>query len=39
MQADRLAVISYGEEQPADYGDSEQSFARNRRAEFRVRKR
>ncbi len=39
VQADRLAVISYGEEQPADYGDSEQSFARNRRAEFRVRKR
>ena len=33
----RLAVISYGEEQPMEYGEGERTFARNRRAEFTVR--
>jgi len=37
VNADRLAVISYGEEKPLDYGDGEQGLARNRRAEFVVR--
>lgn len=32
----RLTTISYGEERPADPGHSESSWARNRRAEFRV---
>ncbi|MGK0359098.1 MAG: peptidoglycan-associated lipoprotein [Bradymonadia bacterium] len=33
----RLQVTSYGEERPADYGEGESSFARNRRVEFTVR--
>jgi peptidoglycan-associated lipoprotein len=33
---ERLGVVSYGEEQPADYGDTDASHSRNRRAEFRV---
>ena len=34
---DRVEVVSYGEEQPIDYGTSENAFAKNRRAEFRTR--
>ncbi len=34
---DRMATISYGEEQPIDYADNESAFAKNRRAEFSVR--
>jgi peptidoglycan-associated lipoprotein len=37
VNADRMAVISYGEEKPLDYGEAEQGMARNRRAEFVVR--
>ena len=36
VDSDRLGVISYGEEQLADYGEEGTSHARNRRAEFRV---
>jgi peptidoglycan-associated lipoprotein len=32
----RLTIISYGEERPADPGNNEAAWARNRRAEFRV---
>jgi len=35
--ASRVSTISYGEERPADPGHDETSWARNRRAEFRVR--
>jgi len=34
VSASRLSVISYGEEKPLVSGDSEQSYARNRRANF-----
>jgi peptidoglycan-associated lipoprotein len=34
VPADRLAVISYGEEKPADPGHTESSWAKNRRDEF-----
>ena len=33
----RVQVTSYGEERPADYGDGETAYARNRRVEFTVR--
>ena len=36
IPADRVAVISYGEERPAAEGEDETSLARNRRAEFVV---
>lgn len=36
LDAGRLSIISYGEEQLADFGDSEAAHARNRRAEFRA---
>jgi peptidoglycan-associated lipoprotein len=32
----RLAIVSYGEERPADPGHSEEAWAKNRRAEFVV---
>jgi peptidoglycan-associated lipoprotein len=32
----RLAMTSFGEERPADPGHTEEAWARNRRAEFRV---
>jgi peptidoglycan-associated lipoprotein len=32
----RLTIISYGEERPADPGHTEEAWAKNRRAEFRV---
>jgi len=34
--ADQLHTISYGEEKPADPGHEESSWAKNRRAEFKV---
>lgn len=36
--AGRLSVVSYGEEQPEVFGEDEGSHARNRRAEFRVKR-
>ena len=33
---ERIEIISYGEEQPAMTGESESSYAQNRRAEFRM---
>jgi peptidoglycan-associated lipoprotein len=37
VAAERLEVVSYGEERPADPGRNEAAWARNRRAEFHVR--
>lgn len=34
IQANRLSIISYGEEKPADQGHDEAAWARNRRVEF-----
>ncbi len=36
IAAERLSVISYGEERPVERGANEAAWARNRRAEFRV---
>jgi peptidoglycan-associated lipoprotein len=36
IAADRLDVISYGEEMPLDPGGSEEAWAKNRRAEFKA---
>ena len=36
ISADRLETISYGEERPVDPGHAEESWAKNRRAEFRI---
>jgi len=36
ISAARISTISYGEERPADPGDTEEAWARNRRAEFRL---
>ena len=36
VAADRLETISYGEERPVDPGHSEDAWAKNRRAEFRI---
>lgn len=33
----RISTISYGEERPADYGRNESAWAKNRRAELKVR--
>ncbi|MBD3271721.1 MAG: peptidoglycan-associated lipoprotein Pal [Elusimicrobia bacterium] len=33
----RISTISYGEEKPVDYGHTEAAWAKNRRAEFKVR--
>lgn len=37
VETSRMQVTSYGEERPADYGEGEAAFARNRRVEFTVR--
>jgi peptidoglycan-associated lipoprotein len=37
VDTNRVQVTSYGEERPADYGEGEAAFARNRRVEFTVR--
>ena len=34
VSGDRIITISYGEEDPADYGHTEAAWAKNRRAEF-----
>ena len=34
VKSKRLTVISYGEEKPLDNGDSEEAYAKNRRANF-----
>lgn len=36
ITADRLDIISYGEEMPLDPGSSEEAWAKNRRAEFKA---
>ena len=36
IEADRLSIISYGEEKPVDTAHTEAAWARNRRDEFRV---
>jgi len=36
VERNRLGIVSYGEEQPMDYGDTATAHGRNRRAEFRV---
>lgn len=36
VTANRLSVISYGEEKPLDQGQSEETWAKNRRAEFLI---
>ncbi len=38
IDASRMSIISYGEEQPADYGESDESLRLNRRAEFKASK-
>lgn len=38
VAADRLSVISYGEELPLDPASNEQAWAKNRRAEFKVKR-
>ena len=32
--ADRISIISYGKERPAEFGSNESAWSRNRRAEF-----
>jgi len=34
VKADRMSVISYGKEKPAVQGDTEEAWAKNRRADF-----
>ena len=34
VQPERISVISYGEEKPAEQGQDEEAWAKNRRAEF-----
>lgn len=34
--ADRLSIISYGEEKPLDAAQTEEAFAKNRRAQFKI---
>ena len=36
IDASRLNTISYGEERPADFGQNEEAWAKNRRAHFAV---
>ena len=36
IKSDRIGIVSYGEEQLEDYGESPNAHARNRRAEFRA---
>ena len=38
VAADRLSMVSKGEEEPADPGKNEAAYAKNRRAEFKVTK-
>lgn len=36
LSPDRLSIISFGEEKPLDPGHTEQAWAKNRRAQFRI---
>jgi peptidoglycan-associated lipoprotein len=36
VDATRITTVSYGEERPADPGHDEAAWAKNRRAEFRI---
>lgn len=36
ISASRLETISYGEERPADFGQNEEAWAKNRRAHFSI---
>jgi|GEM_PF-2417862 len=36
INPERLSIISYGESMPADYGNNEKSWAKNRRGEFTI---
>jgi peptidoglycan-associated lipoprotein len=36
ISPDRLSIISYGKERPADPGHNEAAWAKNRRVEFRI---
>ncbi|MFH0844393.1 MAG: peptidoglycan-associated lipoprotein Pal, partial [Pseudomonadota bacterium] len=36
VSKDRISTISYGEEKPADPGQNEKAWAKNRRDEFKV---
>jgi peptidoglycan-associated lipoprotein len=36
VKSDRIGIVAYGEERPADTGHDEASLARNRRSEFTV---
>ncbi len=36
ISADRLKIISYGEEKPVAYGSTEEAWAQNRRDEFKL---
>ncbi len=36
VDADRMKIISYGEERPLDPGHNEEAWAKNRRDEFRI---
>ncbi|MFP4392258.1 MAG: peptidoglycan-associated lipoprotein Pal [Desulfohalobiaceae bacterium] len=36
VDADRLSIISYGEERPLEEGSNEEAWSKNRRAEFKV---
>jgi peptidoglycan-associated lipoprotein len=35
VDRNRIGLVSYGEERPTDFGQNEQAYQRNRRAEFR----
>jgi peptidoglycan-associated lipoprotein len=36
ISPDRMSIISYGEEKPLDPGHNEEAWAKNRRAQFRI---
>jgi peptidoglycan-associated lipoprotein len=36
VEPDRISVVSYGEERPAELGSSESALSRNRRSEFTI---
>ncbi len=36
ISSDRITIISYGKEKPIDPGHTEESFSKNRRANFRI---
>ncbi|MBW1995641.1 MAG: peptidoglycan-associated lipoprotein Pal, partial [Deltaproteobacteria bacterium] len=36
IEANRISIVSYGEERPVDSGHSEEAWAKNRRDEFKL---